>query len=1032
MRSTRAAVLILTALASTGEAVEVLTQHNDLARTGANLQESTLTTGNVNGAQFGKLFSYRVDGHVYAQPLYAQGVTIPGRGVYDVVYVATMHNTLYAFDANNAFAGASPLWSVSLGPSVPMPDPTIGSACGSYRDIFYEIGVLSTPVIDRATGTIYVAAKTKEGTAYVDRLHALDLGTGAAKLGGPVTITASVTGTLGARTLQSVYANQRASLLLANGRVYVSFSSYCDTGSYFGWLLGYNAANIAQAPIVYTPAQDGTQSSIWHAGQAPAVDAAGNIYVITGNGSFNGHTGGRNLGNAYIKLSPSLTVLDWFVPYNYAALNSADLDLGSAGPMLIPGTSLVVSGSKEGKLYIVSADNMGRHQSGSDSQIVQTFKAFTGHLHGSPVYWNGPNGPTVYFWAEDDYLKGYRFAGGLLGTTPFTQSTFTAPRGMPGGMLSISASGAAAGTGILWANVPLHGDANQALQFGVLRAFDASNLTRELWNSQSNAARDAFGKFAKFVSPTVANGRVYQPTFSKQVVVYGLLGSIATPGPTPTPTVPPSGNLALGKEASGSVPCAAAEEAQKAVNGSATGGNLDKFCSTQTPRFLMVDLGGTYNVTSFTVKHAGAGGESATFNTRDFNIQISTNGLNWTTPVTVGGNTAGTTTHPITAQAARYARLNITTPTQTTDGAARIYEFEVYGSGGGTTPTPTPTNTPIGPTPTPTPTATPTPTPATGSNLALFKPATGSASCNTSETPDKAVNGSVSGGNTDKWCSTAATKWLQVDLGTSVSVGRFVVKHAGAGGESATYNTRDFNLQTSTDNAAWSTAVTVTANTVSTSTHTIAARTARYVRLNVTMAEQAGNSAARIYELEVYAPTGTVTPTPTPTPLSSTPTPTPTALSPTPTPTPTPGSSTNVALFKPATGSTPCATAEGPEKAVNGSVSGGNTDKWCSLVAMRFLQVDLGAAHTLTSFTVRHAGAGGESASYNTRAFTIAVSSDGATWTTVVTVSANTANVTTHPIAARTARYARLNVTTATQGTDMAARIYELEVYGTP
>jgi len=1035
MRSAIRAALSLVLAAGAADAAEVLTQHNDNARTGANLGEATLTTANVNGSQFGKLFSYPVDGHVYTQPLYVQGVSIPNQGMHDVVYVATMHNTVYAFDAADAFGAGTPLWSVTLGPSVPLPDPMIGSVCGSYRDIFYEIGVLSTPVIDRATGTLYVSAKTKEGTAYVDRLHALDLATGAEKMGGPVTITASVTGTLGPRTLASVYANQRASLLLVNGRVHVSFASYCDTGAYFGWVLGYDASNLAQPPLVYNAAQDGTQASVWHAGQAPAADAAGNVYVITGNGSFNGSTGGRNLGNAYVKLSPSLAALDWFVPYNYAALNAADLDLGSAGPLLIPGTSLVVSGSKEGKLYLVNTNGMGHHQSTDDSQIVQSFKAFTGHLHGSPVYWDGPDGPLVYFWAEEDYLKGYRFSGGRLGTTPFTQSTFTAPLGMPGGMLSISADGSAAGTGILWANVPLLGDANQSLQFGVLRAFNASNLTQELWSSQANAARDASGKFAKFVAPTVANGRVYLPTFSKQVAVYGLLGSIPVPGPTPTPTVPPSGNLALGKQASGSVPCTAPEEAQKAVNGSVSGGNADKFCSRQTPRFLLVDLGGIYDVASFTVKHAGAGGESTTFNTRAFNIQTSTDGLTWTTAATVTGNTASTTTHAITPRAARYARLNITTPAQTTDAAARIYELEVYGSTG-TTPTPTPTSTPtptpsVSPTATPTPTATPSPTPGSG-NLALFKPATGSASCNTSETPAKAVNGSVAGGNSDKWCSLAATKWLQVDLGAGITIGQVVVKHAGAGGESTMYNTRDFNIQTSTTGTDWTAAATLAGNTASTTTHTIAPRSARYVRLNVTTPTQTTNSAARIYELEVYAPAGVPTPTATPTP---TPTLTPTArpvARVTPTPTPTPSAGTNIALNRPATGTSSCASSEGPEKAVNGSVSGGNSDKWCSLVATQWLQVDLGASYGLTSFTVRHAGAGGESASFNTRAFDIVVSADGASWTTVVTVSANTASVSTHAVAATAARYVRLNVTTPTQTTDGAARIYELEAYAAP
>ena len=324
----------------------------------------------------------------------------------------------------------------------------------------------------------------------------------------------------------------------------------------------------------------------------------------------------------------------------------------------------------------------------------------------------------------------------------------------------------------------------------------------------------------------------------------------------------------------------------------------------------------------------------------------------------------------------------------------------------GTVPTPTPTATPTIISPTPTPTPTSTPTPPTGSpNLALNKPATGTTPCNANETAAKAVNGSVSGGNSDKWCSSAATKWLQVDLGGALSVGRFVVKHAAAGGESASFNTRDFDLQTSTDLSTWTTAVSVTANTASTTTHTIAARTARYVRLNVTLAQQTSNAAARIYELEVYAPSGS------------------------PTPTPTPPSGGNLALGKAATGTTSCNANETPAKAVNGSVSGGNSDKWCSLVAEKWLQVDLGAIVPVRTFVVKHAGAGGESATFNTRDFNIQTSTDAAAFTTVVDVAGSTAGTSTHAITARTARYVRLNVTAAEQSGGGAARIYELEVY---
>ncbi len=281
-------------------------------------------------------------------------------------------------------------------------------------------------------------------------------------------------------------------------------------------------------------------------------------------------------------------------------------------------------------------------------------------------------------------------------------------------------------------------------------------------------------------------------------------------------------------------------------------------------------------------------------------------------------------------------------------------------------------------------------------NLALGKPATADSSCAATEGPAKAVNGSVSAGNTDKWCSLGAAKWLQVDLGASQSVNQFVVKHAGAGGESTAWNTRDFTIQVSTNGTSWTTVSTTTANTANTTTHNITPTQARYVRLNVTTPASDGNGAARIYEFEVYGPTS---------------------------------NTSNVALGKAATADSSCHADEGPAKAVNGSVTGGNTDKWCSLGAAKWMQVDLGQNHSVSQFVIRHAGAGGESTAWNTRDFTIQVSTNGTSWTTVSTTTANTASVTTHNIAPTQARYARLNVTTPASDGNGAARVYEFEVY---
>jgi hypothetical protein len=510
-------------------AINVLTQHNDNARTGANLIETTLTASNVNASQFGKLWSYAVTGHVYAQPLVAQNLTIGG-ATHDVVFVATMHNNVYAFDADHAGA---PLWSTNLGPSVPLPDSSgLGTTgpCSTFQDIGGEIGILSTPVIDLVTRTLYVEAKTRESGAYIDRLHALDLATGAERMGGPVTIAASLTGTAGTHTLNSLRASQRAGLLLSGSRVYVGFASYCDATPYYGWLLGYNAIDLTQAPFVYSPTRDGAQGGIWMSGEGPSADGLGNVYVATGNGSFNGDSGGGNFGNSVLKLDRTLHLVDWFTPYNQGSLNGADLDLGSAGPMLIPRAvhqpeaGLIVTGGKEGKIYLLNGANLGHFHAGSDSQIVQSFMSSGTHLHGSPVYWSGPVGALVYVGAEGDYIRGYKLNAGLFGTSPITQTTFTSPSGaMPGSILSVSANGSAAGTGILWANMTISQDANHATVPGVLRAFDASSLGVLLWDSQQNAARDALGNHAKYCPPTIANGKVYMATFSNQVVVYGLL-----------------------------------------------------------------------------------------------------------------------------------------------------------------------------------------------------------------------------------------------------------------------------------------------------------------------------------------------------------------------------------------------------------------------------------------------------------------------------------------------------------------------------
>jgi hypothetical protein len=519
--------------ASAAAQVSVTTHHNDAARTGANLNETILTTTNVNVSEFGKLFERSVDDEIYAQPLYVAGVTIPGGGIHNVVYVATNKNSVYAFDADDA-AAVAPLWSATYMPAgaVPVFRTDVGQACGTYVDFVGNIGIGGTPVIDTVAQTMYFVTRTKEAGAFVQRLHAVDIRSGSEVAGSPVVIQASVFGSGDGRDAQGNIAfnprthNQRAALLLDHGTVYIAWASYCDQGPYHGWVLGYDAATLQQV-MTYNTSPDGGLGGFWHSGGGLSADATGNLYGLTGNGSFNGDAaGGRNFGNSFLKLSPAGTLLDWFTPYNWSFLNATDEDLGIQNALLVPNTGLIVGGGKEGVMYVLDRNNMGHFRSGNNSQIVQSFQASSsGRMNGSPVYWNSATyGPAIYNWAAGDPLKVFRLVNGTFAIPAAAQSSALAPGGMPGGMLALSANGGTAGTGILWAALSRGGDANHAPQPGILRAYDAGNVTRELWNSQQNAARDSLGNFSKFSPPTVANGKVFVASQSSKLVVYGPIG----------------------------------------------------------------------------------------------------------------------------------------------------------------------------------------------------------------------------------------------------------------------------------------------------------------------------------------------------------------------------------------------------------------------------------------------------------------------------------------------------------------------------
>ncbi|HEU5376190.1 MAG TPA: hypothetical protein VFV38_12165 [Ktedonobacteraceae bacterium] len=487
--------------------VPVLTYKYDNQRTGANANETILTPDNVKEQSFGQLISYPADGQIYAQPLYVPNVKV-GNATRNLVFVVTQRDSAYAFDADSTDGQAAPVWHTSFLNEGAVPVTSQAKKCPNVEP---DMGVTSTPVIDRATNTLFLVSYAMQNSAFIYKIHALDLATGQEKTGSPVLL---------ARTgFNSNTERQRAGLLLVKGRIYIAFASFCDHGPYHGWLLSYSYDSSGfHARNAYNATPTGKDGGIWSGGSGIAADEEGNIYAMTGNGTFDLNTGGPDAGDSFLKLTPNLVLIDYFTPFNQTCLNAKDLDLGSGGPLLAP-ENWLISGGKEGRLYVIDIRHMGHFHNVPNpcaqqaalnldpiAQELAPNKASA--VFSTPVYWHGSRGDFVFVAGIHDHTRAYSFSQGkLAGPISLTPETFTYSGGNP----VVSSNGTTPGTGILWTIVAP----------GYLRAYDATNLNHELYSDQ-------FGSYNKFVPPVVTNGKVFVAT-QNSLKIYGLLTNKPTP-----------------------------------------------------------------------------------------------------------------------------------------------------------------------------------------------------------------------------------------------------------------------------------------------------------------------------------------------------------------------------------------------------------------------------------------------------------------------------------------------------------------------
>ncbi|MGC4022894.1 MAG: hypothetical protein QM734_13580 [Cyclobacteriaceae bacterium] len=488
-----------------------------------------------------------MDDQIYAQPLMVGNFQISGKK-HNVLYVATVNNTVYAVDGDDGTV----YWSINYtenGLRTPIASDMNSGWCTPYQDITNKIGIVGTPVIDTVSSTLYFVARSTDGSTFHQFLHAVDLATGVSRSGSPVEIVASVAGTGdgssgGHVNFDPRRNNQRMGLLLVNGTIYISFSSHCDFNPYHGWILGYDATTLQQTRV-YCNTPNGEGGGIWQSGMGIVADNSGNLYVVSGNGTVGSPAPYTEYGNGTAEVTPSpdatdlsgramsavklvpssgnsLQVASYFTPFNYVYSNGNDEDYGVIGSFMIPNSSYYFTAGKDGNVYLLDANNMGGFNSSSNS-VHQVYPvSSSASFHCQPAYYIGSNVEYAYIWSEYDQLRALPFvrSSGLFSTS-ISNSTVAGPSGSIGAMISVSSNGTTPSTGIVWVSYASSGDAGHSSSTGILRAFDANDITHELWNSEANSG-DALGNFAKFSAPTVVNGHVYLATFSKQVVAYGL------------------------------------------------------------------------------------------------------------------------------------------------------------------------------------------------------------------------------------------------------------------------------------------------------------------------------------------------------------------------------------------------------------------------------------------------------------------------------------------------------------------------------